>query len=562
MSPIDEKVKMVKQKLLSTYAYWSIKKMLKAELIKSKYAKEQCKELIPKAMEQNGFKVHLQNEITKIYEEMLTTSTKLAAVTNETGVVVVLGDKPVKKKIVDTEGNEKFIELPSIPLQNEDKLDVVEYARVAWIDFIKEQLLSISSQLNIPLASKVNYEQENEKKKKKKKKPNQRVESSLETSESLSQKQEKDELPKYTGVFGPSNLFEVCIKIQNPNHERSFSPNIVGWGLIKLEIKPLTIKQLRQTFEELDPEVRQVGVDDERKEWFYKEALNVAKRISQAGYLPDIIKFARTGIPISLRPKIWKQILGVNSSQKEKIYFEQLCIEVSKVQYLIDDMIANDVKRTCDDDNYFVFEETLYTVMKIFSRDPWIKENCSLAPLCLYGIDQNGKKRTAYPPSSVIPFEGLSLMCAPLCFVFANIEEIYFVFRNFYAKILCRLHTVSSEKDSLLSLCKYFEDILQEKDPQLFYHLLQMNIHPLSIAFHWIFHAFAGYLNPEQLLLLWDRIIGYDNMYLLSILAASIFIFRSSFLMKTTSQQEIYDVFSDFTIIRSIPLLQLFLFNK
>lgn len=104
----------------------------------------------------------------------------------------------------------------------------------------------------------------------------------------------------------------------------------------------------------------------------------------------------------------------------------------------------------------------------------------------------------------------------------------------------CRLHIVSSEQDTLVGLCKFFEDLLMEREPQVFYHLLQLNIHPLSIAFHWIFHGFAGYLKVEELLLLWDRIIGFGNLYLLPVLAAAIFWFRSKFLLRATDQQEIY----------------------
>lgn len=34
----------------------------------------------------------------------------------------------------------------------------------------------------------------------------------------------------------------------------------------------------------------------------------------------------------------------------------------------------------------------------------------------------------------------------------------------------------------------------------------------LRIAFKWIVRAFSGYLSTDQLLLLWDRILGYDSL--------------------------------------------------
>lgn len=370
------------------------------------------------------------------------------------------------------------------------------------------------------------------------------------------------DLPKYTGVYGPSNMFEVCIKIKNPNHERTFSDRMVGWGLIKLELKTKTFDELRIIFDDLNPINRQEGLDDVLKEYFPKENLVLAKKVEESGFLPIVTKFARKGIPSSCRPAFWKKILNVESSTKEKGYYTKLLNSCKLKKLLTDDMIENDVKRTCDDENYFVFEDVLTEVMKAFSRDPWVFENCSLKSIPLLGINSKGEKKTVFPPNGIVPFEGLTLICSPICYMFQNNVDVFYTFRNLYAKHLCRLHVVSSQPDSLIYLCKFFEDLLQSREPQLFYHLLQLNIHPLSIAFHWIFHGFAGYLRVDQLLILWDRVLGFSNLLLLPIFAASIFWLRSKWLLSTTSQQEIYDVFSDFTVIKVVPLIQMFLFTN
>ncbi|TRY56636.1 hypothetical protein DNTS_011043, partial [Danionella cerebrum] len=57
-----------------------------------------------------------------------------------------------------------------------------------------------------------------------------------------------------------------------------------------------------------------------------------------------------------------------------------------------------------------------------------------------------------------------------------------------------------------------FERLLQTHLPQLFYHLREIGAQPLRIAFKWIVRAFSGYLSTDQLLLLWDRILGYDSL--------------------------------------------------
>lgn len=40
------------------------------------------------------------------------------------------------------------------------------------------------------------------------------------TMEDANDDNDADGAPKYTGVFGPSNVLELCIKITNHNHER------------------------------------------------------------------------------------------------------------------------------------------------------------------------------------------------------------------------------------------------------------------------------------------------------------------------------------------------------
>ncbi len=40
---------------------------------------------------------------------------------------------------------------------------------------------------------------------------------------------EVDDTPKYTGVFGPSNVLELCVKISNHNHERYVFLSCESW---------------------------------------------------------------------------------------------------------------------------------------------------------------------------------------------------------------------------------------------------------------------------------------------------------------------------------------------
>jgi hypothetical protein len=64
-----------------------------------------------------------------------------------------------------------------------------------------------------------------------------------------------------------------------------------------------------------------------------------------------------------------------------------------------------------------------------------------------------------------------------------------------------------------------------------------------------------------QVLLLWDRIIGFDNLNVLPILAAALFAFRSDSLLAAEDAAEVSEIMSEFKRIKIVALLQHFLFS-
>lgn len=60
--------------------------------------------------------------------------------------------------------------------------------------------------------------------------------------------------------------------------------------------------------------------------------------------------------------------------------------------------------------------------------------------------------------------------------------------------------------------------------------LLFVSFCRLRIAFKWIVRAFSGYLSTDQLLILWDRILGYDSLEIVAGTCRHVFYAPSSFL--------------------------------
>lgn len=73
---------------------------------------------------------------------------------------------------------------------------------------------------------------------------------------------------------------------------------------------------------------------------------------------------------------------------------------------------------------------------------------------------------------------------------------------------------------------------LQEVDPEVFDHLSRLAASPIDLAFPWIMSAFVTHLSPCETLLLWDRIIGFDSLLPLAVLAVAVMTFRYGLLVR------------------------------
>ena len=281
----------------------------------------------------------------------------------------------------------------------------------------------------------------------------------------------------------------------------------------------------------------------------------------QKDYQPFFVQYAKRGVPPTLRAKIYKKILNVEMSSRDYEYFAALKDHADRWELAIDDMLLQDAREVCNEDKFFIFEDYINTLSVLFFRDKYVLENIKVKPHApILGIAGADRVVGTVPPAGILPCQGFPRYIAPFCYISDKMEEVYFIFREFYCKYLCHLHALSSNTQCIIGLCKFFEDLLQIYEPEVCYHLNQLSINPLKIAFQWIFYGFIGYLEIDQLYLLWDRIVGFENLEILAILAASIFVFRANLILNCSNQEEYDELFYDLSQIKVMPLIQHFLF--
>ena len=425
-----------------------------------------------------------------------------------------------------------------------DELDHVLEARRKWSLMVQSRLLVYCKEEDVPL-----------------------VQERSTATEALREKRHKDFLEEEgpsRALYDADNFLSFLRTMDSPNHT---DPSC--WHVIRLELATPSRSALQKKFAELNCSIRQLGLDEHLHGWFREERVRVGQSLRDATpFLPFYREYAKRGIPAGHRPVMWSTLLGLgNLGTKERAYFRMLSNDVDKKEYLIDDFVRLDLMAVADDPNFFVFEDEILSMGLAFFRDRQVPKLMSLQPSFLYsssdaeGSSSGAVPREKYPPCGVTPWNRFSFFLAPMFFLELEPYRVYFMFRQLFCRYFCRLQVISSEPDTILSLCKAFEDMLIAHEPDLVVHLYHLGICPLDIAFPWIFSAFAGYLEIDQLFHLWDRILGFDTLLLLPCLAASIFIFRCDFLMETHTPSLVLDSFQDLSRLQVIPLLQSFLFG-
>ncbi|XP_063042692.1 TBC1 domain family member 19 isoform X2 [Engraulis encrasicolus] len=439
------------------------------------------------------------------------------------------------------------------PEHTKEPLAYMRKAQASWEKRILKSLNSMCTELDVPLARKRPLPEQRE----------------------LSNKwnemgTDEPDLSKFRPVYAPKDFLEVLVSLRNPNLDCSEDVSSHSqWGLIKVPLHVRDIRQVRDACPELTLTSGQLGIDDHpyvHADLFESEHVRLGKRVLSEQDSAAAQQYSRQGCPTGLRAELWALILNSTNDPEDVMHYEQLKAGVIQHGLLVDNLIYKDVKLTAsNDDYYFVFEDFLYQVLLCFSRDTTVLEhfsyNSATPPKSyIQGKAEQNEYAVIYPPNGVIPFHGFSMYVAPLCFLYNEPSRLYGVFREMYIRYFFRLHSISSHPSGIVSLCLQFERLLQGHLPQLFYHLREIGAQPLSIAFKWMVRAFSGYLSTDQLLFLWDRILGYDSLEIVAVLAAAVFAFRAENLMEVTSLASAEAVLADLSTLKVMPLIQIFVF--
>ncbi|KAG7378737.1 hypothetical protein PHYPSEUDO_009713 [Phytophthora pseudosyringae] len=433
--------------------------------------------------------------------------------------------------------------LPETRTTNGCSLDVVRAARDNWEKITSDEMLRVVNELGRPLAAL--------------KATAARDDGQIAPPEAEGAKPNRILAARF--LYDGDDLLRSLQAIEPPNRFREPTETSAdAWGSIQLQLYSPPFPEHRRLFSELAPGYGQIGLDERfpvQRNAFLAEKNRVGDLVLAHQSVSMARQYSKTGCPVSLRPQIWRQVLSVPITAQDRSYFEHLKRQVAQWTYLTDDMYLLDLQQTIDSSDYFVFQDHLESVLMAFTRIP--PASADLQPDEVTA----DPTETRVPPNGVLPFSGLVMYMAPLAYLYADPVEIYYVFRELYVRYWSKLNAIRTERGTILPLCKLFEDLVVRSSPAAVFHLINIGLKPLDIAFPWIQSAFSGVLDIDQVLLLWDRVIGYDSLELVAIFAAALFHFRSSELEFVNTREEADDLFAELIDIPVVTLLQDYLFG-
>eukprot|EP00892_Ulva_mutabilis_P004903 jgi/Ulvmu1/2785/UM140_0015.1 len=327
-----------------------------------------------------------------------------------------------------------------------------------------------------------------------------------------------------------------------------------------------TLAWLREHFRDLHPRHRQVGVDDRGLAAFARRAVTDARAIIAGGRVPAALLALRRGVPQSCRAALWSSALCVVPDDPKAVeHFEALCERVEERRLLVDSATVAAVGALTDADDFFLFAEPLRAAALAFSRDPSTAALAAAPPHPrLVGLGRGGHRHGLYPPGGVLPHTGAVALSAPLAYLFPTAAGIMLCHRALYCRHWCKLTSMSAQgapAPCMPVLAATFAALLEAAEPGLEARLAGVcAFSARDCAIEWMACGFVGVLDVEEVLLLWDRVIGFDSLLVLPAAAAALFAWRGCMLRECTCAGEATAALQHLSQVQIIPILQGLLF--
>ena len=326
--------------------------------------------------------------------------------------------------------------------------------------------------------------------------------------------------------------------------------------LVRLQLLYFQVPNLRTIktmFKELNTEkFDHIGFKDE--EIYSDKEQNCEEVMSENGSGFDYLNCFKFGIPPGIRYKFLHKYADSDFFPRppKAPQGEQLNDQETEIMQFF---FKNDCLLACNETSFFAFDETLldFAYRLISERD------------VLFDSSEQPQESsfTGRLPCRIIPITGFLKYAGILTYFSKKKDKVYQIVKFLLSQHVSKLFDVRiSNSENIIALCMIFERIFLKSMNQLYLHLRSQDIYPVDLAGSWMIGFFIGTLAVDQVFMLMDRLMGYNSLHVLPVLALALFKMHEKQLLAVKTKAEYEDVFNRLKDVNILAAINLFLFDN
>ena len=360
--------------------------------------------------------------------------------------------------------------------------------------------------------------------------------------------------PKDIYEIGHNNFQVNCIirffsNIKNPQFETLKTLSCSFYSIPLLQYFSVLFSELSyEKYEHIEQNIDSEKVESDR----ITEGQEILEDTLKCNDEEELLSFLKAGVPNDFKNQFYNQYYEVllktklKAKQSEEASVDdkehsELFQLLEENLVLAEELVAKNASKFWNTNEFFPFENSFKKTTSYYFK---IYKKLNL---------KKGKMYLGF-----LPFESIEFFLVIASSVSITSKNCNTFFKIIFEQIYVPIFDFQSDNEqNLIALCQCFEELFLLEMNGLFFHLKSIGFCPLGIAAKWFASLFVGVFRSQQILYLIDRILGFESLFLLPILALGIFKLFHGNLIKISSADEVEKLLWlwDFSIIKLINLI-------
>lgn len=269
----------------------------------------------------------------------------------------------------------------------------------------------------------------------------------------------------------------------------------------------------------------------------------------------EFLSSFKSGVPPAARYKFMHAFAVLDGGSAREVSREKDVLGEGEME-VMRFWVKNDALLCCNETSFFNFDEALveYAQRLLVEREVLADANESPEDTEMF--------EKIRMPCRIIPCSGFLNHMGLMTYFNKKKDKVYTIIKYLLKNHSGKLYDIRpTNSENIVALGIIFERLFLRTMNPLYIHLRNQDIYPLDVAISWMNCFLVGIFSADQALQLLDRLIGYNTLYLLPVVALSIFKYHEKSLLEIKNKDEYLEVFHRLKEMNWLHVLNLYLFK-